>query len=81
MCSECCYSELSIPIRDGLVLTPGCKIRIGRFESKLWSVKFGWYSYGGNRPVCGWYLESDDDEADIRPLQKPDLTDIYLIKL
>lgn len=59
-------------------LHPGDKVRLGRFETKEWIVKFGWYSFGGNRPVCGWYLESDAGQT-VKPIQLPDLDDIYVI--
>ena len=54
-------------------------VRLGRFDTKEWVVKFGWYSFGGNRPVCGWYFESDNG-ATVKPIQLPDLDDIYVIR-
>jgi hypothetical protein len=54
-------------------------VRLGRFDTKEWTVKFGWYSFGGNRPVCGWFLSNEED-GQIKPLQKPDLDDIYVIE-
>ncbi len=59
-------------------LHQGDIVRLGRFQSKEWTVKFGWYSFGGNRPVCGWYLESDEGLT-VKPIQLPDLDDIYVI--
>lgn len=59
-------------------LYQGDIVRLGRFQSKEWTVKFGWYSFGGNRPVCGWYLESDEGLT-VKPIQLPDLDDIYVI--
>lgn len=61
-------------------LIPGCRIRIGRFSTTTWLVDHGWYSFGGNREFCGWYLTNTEDDDDIRPLQRPDLADIYLIE-
>lgn len=60
-------------------LYAGDIVRLGRFSSKEWKVNFGWYSFGGNRSVCGWYLESDEGLT-IKPIQLPDLDDIYVIK-
>lgn len=76
MCN-CC--QLAIPGRQE-VLFPGCKVKLGRFQSQLWVIQFGWYSFGGNRPFCGWYMVAEDNPENIRPLQQPDLSDIYLIK-
>ena len=57
---------------------PGDIVKLGRFSNLSWQVCFGWYSWGGNREVCGWYLISDKQE--IKPLQKTDLDDIYFLK-
>ena len=59
-------------------ISPGNKIRLGRFSAQVWVVRFGWYSFGGNRSVCGWYLESESSD-DIKPIFKIDLDDIYII--
>lgn len=59
-------------------ISPGYKIQIGRFDAEVWIVRFGWYSFGGNRSVCGWYLESESSNA-IKPIFKIDLDDIYII--
>lgn len=59
-------------------ISPGYKIQIGRFNAQVWIVRFGWYSFGGNRSVCGWYLESESSN-DIKPIFKIDLDDIYII--
>ena len=32
-------------------ISPGNKIQIGRFDAQVWIVRFGWYSFGGNRSV------------------------------
>lgn len=58
---------------------PGDIVRLHRFENTEWLVGFGWYSFGGNRPFCGWYL-SKDAGLTVKPLQLPDLDDIYIIK-
>lgn len=62
-----------------LCIQPGCCVKIGRFDSDIWKVRYGWYTWGGNRPVCGWYLNKLDTET-IKPLQLPDLDDIYMIE-
>ena len=36
-----------------LILYAGSIVRLGRFESIEWLVSYGWYTWGGNRPVCG----------------------------
>jgi len=59
-------------------ISPGYKIQIGRFDAQVWIVRYGWYSFGGNRSVCGWYLESESDNV-IKPIFKIDLDDIYII--
>ncbi len=61
-------------------ISPGYKIQIGRFDAQVWIVRFGWYSFGGNRSVCGWYLEAEGSE-DIKPIFKIDLDDIYVISV
>ena len=64
---------------SGICLHPGNRVRLGRFEHDSWLVSYGWYAWGGNRPVCGWYLTRCSDNQ-IKPLQLPDLDDIYLIE-
>ena len=68
---------LNLPT-SGNYIRPGDIIKLHRFTNESWRVCFGWYSFGGNRPVCGWYLEKDDGLT-VKPLQLPDLDDIYLI--
>lgn len=77
-------NELKIPDSD-IVLKEGDKIKLGRFDRKNWEVNswlvnYGWYSWGGNRPVCGWYLSNTHDLSIVKPLQLTDLDDIYLIE-
>ena len=60
-------------------LKPGDKIKLGRFQSKLWTVHYGWFDFAGNRAFCGWFLTSLDT-GDVKPLLKIDLDDIYLIE-
>lgn len=61
-------------------ITPGCRVKLGRFETSTWVVLHDWYTWGGNRPVCGWHLFNLDNPSEIKPLQKTDLDDIYIIE-
>lgn len=73
------YLRIEIPHSDK-ILTPGCKLRIGRFSDTMWVLNHGWYSWGGNRPQCGWFLSNLEDPNVVKPLQLPDLDDIYIIE-
>lgn len=74
-------NDLSLEIPElELVLVPGCKVRLGRFETTIWTVSYGWYSWGGNRPQCGWFLVDSLQPRIVKPLQLPDLDDIYLVE-
>lgn len=75
----CKCLQLDIPGCD-MHIVPGCSVKLGRFESTMWIVSYGWYSWGGNRPVCGWYLTDTADPLQVKPLQQPDLDDIYIIE-
>lgn len=70
--------KLSIPSTNN-TLYPGNIVKLGRFDAVSWVVCFGWYSWGGNRPVCGWFLRDKNQPDTIKPLQLPDLDDIYII--
>lgn len=59
-------------------IVPGTQVKLGRFSSDIWTVQHGWHSWGGNRPFCGWYFVRESD-ATVKPLQEPDLIDIYLV--
>lgn len=61
-------------------VSPGDRIKIGRFEADTWIVKYGWYTCEGNRPLCGWYVINCEDPNVIKPLSKIDLLDTYLIE-
>lgn len=75
-----CHDHVTLFIPDfNIVLRPGCKVKLGRFESTTWQLTHGWYTWGGNRPVCGWYLFDLEDVRNIKPLEQPDLDDIYLV--
>lgn len=62
-------------------LHPHNVVKLGKFSTTLWIVMYGWYSYGGNRDLCGWYLICKDDPSVIKPLSRPDLDDIVLIEV
>lgn len=76
--SDCGCIKLDVPNLT-LELRPGTRIKLSRFAKARWTVCYGWYSVGGNRPICGWYLKSDDGL--VRSLQLPDLEDIYIVEL
>ena len=63
----------------GCCIKPGNIVRLGRFKQERWLVKYDWYSWGGNRPVLGWFLIGEKAK-EIKPLQLPDLDDIYVIE-
>ena len=63
-----------------IYLKPGDIVKLDRFELTRWKVDYGWYSWGGNRPVCGWYLTDVSRPTTIKPLQLPDLDDIYVVQ-
>ena len=60
-------------------LHPGDLVRMGRFSSEEWKVGYGWFSFGGNRRICGWFVQSESDTTRIKPIQETDLHDIYMI--
>jgi hypothetical protein len=71
--------SLEVP-NAGISIVPGNKVQLGRFNAKVWIVRFGWYNFGGNRSVCGWYLEAESGE-EVKPIFKIDLDDIYIISI
>ena len=73
-----CKIQLDIPGQN-MCLHPGDNVKLGRFQSKLWTVHYGWFEFEGNRAFCGWYLTSLDT-GDVKPLLKRDLYDIYLVE-
>ena len=54
-------------------------VRLSRFDSEDWRLLHGWYTWGGNRPFCGWYLVSLADPKKVKPVQLSDVYDIYMI--
>ena len=75
------YDILKITLPGNLgYIVPGCRVKLSRFESIVWVVSHGWYSWGGNRPVCGWFLTDMKCPKTVKPLQLTDLDDIYVIE-
>lgn len=75
------YGNVHLQVPNScMILYPGDRVKLGRFEYEKWTVEFGWYTWGGNRPVCGWYLIKDSDPGCVKPLQYTDLDDIYFIE-
>lgn len=62
-------------------IRPGNRVKLGRFDNTVWIVQFGWYSYAGNREICGWYLVKQDDPSVRKPFSKPDLDDCYFVEI
>lgn len=71
---------LNIP-EHNICLHPGDTVKLCRFSQTFWVVGYGWYSFGGNRPVCGWYLTDKNNPDTVKPLQLPDTDDIYLVEV
>lgn len=63
-----------------LLLRPGDVIRLGRFDNKQWLLGHGWFTFDGNRAICGWHLIDIDEQNNVRPLQLTDLDDIILVE-
>ena len=74
-----CYPYLHLTDDGSLRIEKGSKVKLGRFQLDMWMVDHGWYSWGGNRPVCGWYL-TNIETSEVKPLQQTDLDDIYIIE-
>lgn len=73
-------ADLTMYIENaGITIKPGDIVRLGRFQTESWVVQHDWYAFCGNRPVCGWFLRSQTTQT-IKPLQLPDLDDIYLVE-
>lgn len=73
------FDSLAIPNLDNVSIYPGSIVRLGRFSSEQWRADIGWYTWGGNRPVCGWYLTSLATGV-VKPLQLTDLDDMYTVE-
>lgn len=73
------YPYIHLPNDLNVRIERGSKVRLGRFRLDIWMVNHGWYSWGGNRQVCGWYL-TNIDTSEVKPLQLTDLDDIYIVE-
>lgn len=75
-----CNVKLQIP-NTNMYLHVGDVVKLGRFSDIEWQVCHGWFSFGGNRPWCGWYLRSlvNDTSYYEKPIQLTDLEDVYVI--
>lgn len=71
--------QLDIPVSP-YVVRPGARIRLERFDTVVWEVAYGWYSWANNRAVCGWYLKNCANFQEIKPLFATDLPDIYMVE-
>lgn len=78
-CSCCSAAKLSLP-NSKIILCPGNIVVLGRFSSIRWIVGFGWFSYEGNRKICGWYLSQVDNPEVVKPIQESDIYDIYILE-
>ena len=65
----------------GVAIPEGAVVRMNRFDSEQWRVLYGWYTWGGNRPFCGWYAVSLNDPNRVKPMQLSDMYDIVVIEL
>ena len=72
-------TELYIPEYE-LTIHDGDCVRLHRFDSITWVVHFGWYTINGNRPICGWFLQEEQNQCVVKSLQYTDLSDIYMIE-
>lgn len=80
-CCSCCEKTgLKLPNLK-VCIYPGNVVVLGRFSSIKWKVGFGWFSYEGNRKICGWYLTQLEDPNKIKPIQETDLYDIYTLEM
>ncbi len=76
---NCPGQGLKLPEKP-LYIYPGNIITLGRFSAVKWRVCFGWFSYEGNRKICGWYLTRFDRPCVIKPIQEIDLYDVFVVE-
>ena len=83
MNNQCSYcAKKGLPLLDGMTcIFPDNIVVLGRFSSTRWIVKYGWYSYEGNRKICGWYLIQENNPKVIKSIQETDLDDIYVVEI
>lgn len=80
-CNSCCIKNgLKLP-DNSLRIFPGDVVVLGRFSTERWKVCYGWFSYDGNRSICGWYLKSlNRKKCTYKPIQNTDMYDIYTVE-
>ncbi len=79
-CNFCCANNrLNLPNKK-FTIKPGDIIVIGRFSSIRWKVGYGWFSFDGNRKICGWYMKQIEDPKIVKPIQEIDLYDVYIVQ-
>ena len=77
---ECCDKHhLKLP-ESNLCLYPGNTVLFGRFTAQRWVVQYGWFAFGGNRKICGWYCYKEQDRRQVKPISDIDLFDVYLVE-
>lgn len=76
---SCPKNGLELPNKS-LYIYPGNIITLGRFETEKWRVCFGWFSYDGNRKICGWYLQNLMNPCKFKPIQETDLFDVFVVE-
>lgn len=70
--------KMNLP-NSNICIHPGDKIKLARFDSTVWIVNYGWFSFDYNRDICGWYL-TDIETGEIKPIFKTDLHDCYSVQ-
>ena len=71
--------ELQVP-NSQIALHPGDIVKLHRFDDERWEVGCGWFSFGGNNPMNGWYFTSKSRENTTKPIHLRDLDDIYVLE-
>ena len=78
-CTCCQHHHLSLPDHKTCVY-PGNVIVFHRFDTQRWVVDYGWFAFGGNRKICGWYCYQQQDKTKVKPIEDIDLYDIYIVQ-
>lgn len=77
----CPANGLTPESNKAITIFPGNIVILGRFSTVRWQVCYGWFSYEGNRRICGWYLEQVKNSDVKKPIQETDLYDIYKVEV
>lgn len=78
---NCPVNGLRLDNNEAICIYPGNVVILGRFSTIRWNVCYGWFSYEGNRRICGWYLSQVNYPSIIKPIQETDLYDIYKVEV